>query len=189
MKWLTKWLSLANLQHAYARLAPRERLFVAIGGATFVAFLLFLLVYECQSAKAGLRTRITAKRRQLEKVEALAASYVELKRQTDALTAKDPTRSPNSLHTMVDGLVAKNLSRDKVSSMTPSSKPVGDQYVEESVAVQLVGITLQQTVGVLYEFEQSATPLYVSRVQMKKRAADPYQFDVNMAVASIKTAG
>ena len=35
-----------------------------------------------------LRARITAKQRQLEKVEALSASSVEIKRQTDALTVK-----------------------------------------------------------------------------------------------------
>jgi type II secretory pathway component PulM len=182
-----KWLSLANLQHAYARLAPRERSFVTVGGGALLAFLVFLLVYECQAAKAGLRSRITAKQRQLEKVESLAASYAELKRQTDALTAKDAGRSPNWLYSTLDGLVTKNLSRDKVTSMAPSSKAIGDQYVEESVAVQLVGVTLQQTVGLLYELEQSPTPLHISRLQMKKRVADPYQFDVTFAVASIKT--
>jgi len=181
-----KWLSLANLQHAYARLAPRERLFVAAGGGAAVVFLVFLVVYECQSAKAGLRDRIAAKQRQLEKVEALAGAYTELKRQTDALTAKDAGRSPNWLYSTLDGLVTKNLSRDKVTSMAPSSKAIGDQYVEESVAVQLVGVTLQQTVALLYELEQSPTPLHISRLTMKKRVADPYQFDVTFAVASIK---
>jgi hypothetical protein len=72
--------------------------------------------------------------------------------------------------------------------MAPSSKTIGDQYVEESVNVQLVGITLAQTVSLFYEIEQSASPIHVSRLQMKKRVTDPYQFDLSFSVSSIKTA-
>ena len=183
-----KWLSLAALQHAYARLAPRERLSVAVGGGVLAAFLIFLLIYECQAAKSSLRTKIAAKQRQLEKVETFSATFQELKRQTEALTAKDAGRAPNWLYSTLDGLVTKNVSRDKVSSMAPSSKTIGDQYVEDSVNVQLVGISLPQAVGLLHEIEQSATPIHVSRLQMKKRVGDPYQFDVAFAVSTIKTA-
>jgi hypothetical protein len=134
-----------------------------------LGFLVFLVVYECQSAKSSLRQKIAAKAHQLEKVQTLSASYFDLKRQTEALMAKEEGRAPNWLYSTLDGLVAKNLSRDKVSSMAPSSKTIGDQYVEESVNVQLVGITLAQTVALLYEIEQSPSPIHVSRLQMKKR--------------------
>jgi hypothetical protein len=183
-----KWPSLANAQHAYARLAPRERLFVAVGAAVFAGFLLFLVVFECQSAKQSLRQKIAAKERQLETVQTLSGTYRELKRQTEALTAKEAGRAPNWLYSTLDTLVAKNVSRDKVTSMAPSSKTIGEQYVEESVNVQLVGITLAQTVSLFYEIEQSASPIHVSRVQMKKRVTDPYQFDLSFSVSSIKTA-
>jgi type II secretory pathway component PulM len=181
-----RWLSLANLQHAYARLAPRERLFVATGGAVFAAFVVFLIVYKAHAVKSSLRARIVAKQHQLEQVELSRSAFLELKRQTDALTSKGA--GPNGLYATLDGIVTKKLSRDKVSSMAPSSpKTIGDQYVEEVVNVQLVGITLQQTVELLYELEQSSTPLHVSRLQMKKRPADPYQFDVTFAVSSVST--
>ncbi len=183
-----KWPSFANVQHAYARLAPRERLFVAVGAASFVGFLAFLVVFECQSAKSSLRQRIAAKERQLEKVQTLRGTYRELKRQTEALTAKEAGRTPNWLYSTLDGLVAKNLSRDKVTSMAPSSKTIGEQYVEETVNVQLVGITLAQTVSLFHEIEQAPSPIHVSRLQMKKRVSDPYQFDVSFSVSSIKTA-
>jgi Type II secretion system (T2SS), protein M len=183
-----KWPSLANVQHAYARLAPRERLFVAAGGAAFLVFLVFLAVYETQSAKSAIRQRIVAKQHQLEKVQTLSATYLDLKRQTETLMAKEAGRAPNWLYSTLDGLVAKNLSRDKVSSMAPSSKTIGEQYVEESVNVQLIGITLPQTVTLLYEIEQSASPIHVARLQMKKRVTDPYQFDVSFTASSIKTA-
>jgi general secretion pathway protein M len=180
--------SLANLQHALARLAPRERLFVTAGVGVFAAFLVFFVIYKTQQAKGALREKIAGKQRQLEKVQALRTSYLELKRQTDALTSHEATRETNWLYSMLDGLVAKTVSREKVQAMAPSVTKIGDQYVEESVNVQLLGVTLQQTVGLLHEIEQSPTPLHVSRLQMKKRPADPYQFDLTFAVSSIKAA-
>jgi len=161
---------------------------VTTGGAVCLGFLVFLIVYQCQSAKDGLRQKIAAKERQLEKVQTLSASYLDLKRQTEALMAKEEGRTPNWLYTTLDGLVSKSLSRDKVSSMAPSSKTIGDQYVEDSVNVQLVGITLAQTVALLYEIEHTPSPIHVSRLQMKKRVTDPYQFDVNFSVSNVKTA-
>ncbi|HSD09872.1 MAG TPA: hypothetical protein VLF14_02745 [Candidatus Binatia bacterium] len=179
-----RWLSLANLQHAYARLAPRERLFVAIGAAVFASFVIFLIAYKAQAAKSTLRARIVAKQHQLEQVEAFRSAFLELKRQTDALTSKSV--GSNGLYATLDGIVTKKLGHDKVSSMAPSTpKTIGDQYVEDSVNVQLVGITLQQTVELLYELDQSPAPLHVSRLQMKKRVSDPYQFDVTFAVSSV----
>ena len=138
--------------------------------------------------ESSLRQKIAAKAHQLEKVQTLSASYFDLKRQTEALMAKEEGRAPNWLYSTLDGLVAKNLSRDKVSSMAPSSKTIGDQYVEESVNVQLVGITLAETVALLYEIEQSPSPIHVSRLQMKKRVTDPLPIDVKFRPSNVRTA-
>jgi hypothetical protein len=179
-----KGLSLADLRHAYARLAPRERLFVITGAVFLGCSLIFLVGYKTQSVKSALRARIVAKERQVEQVTALRSTFVDLKRQTAALTSK--SIGPNGLYATLDGIVTKKVTHDKVSSMAPSSpKTIGDQYVEESVNIQLVGITLQQVVELLYALEESAAPLHVSRLQMKKRLSDPYQFDVTLAVSSV----
>lgn len=181
-------LSLANLQHAYARLAPRERLFVAVGASAFVLVAALLTIRGSQSVKSSLRLGIVAKQRQLEQVQALRTQYLALKHQADELTAKNGDRSANWLYSTLEGLIKKTVSREKVHSMDPSSKTVGDRYVEDSVNVELLGITLPQTVSLLYDIERSEVPIHVSRLQMKKRVADSYQFDVTLAVSSVKAA-
>lgn len=181
-------VSLAYLHHAYARLAPRERMFVAGGGAALLVVLGVLVIRWAESAKSGLRSGIAAKQRQLERVQALRSEYLELKRQADDLTAKSGDRSPSGLYSTIEGLLKKSLGREKIHSMDPSSKPVGDHYVEDSVNVELVGVTLPQTVSLLYEIEQSTTPIHISRLQLKKRVSDPYQLDVVLAVSSVKAA-
>ena len=179
-------LSFANVQHAYARLAPRERSFVLAGTGAALAVVLFLILHGLAGAKSTLRQGIVAKQRQLAQMQTMRAQYAELKRQTDELTAKSAERSPSGLYATLEGLVTKTVTRDKIRSMDPSSKTIGDRYVEDSINVELLGITLQQTVALLYEIEQATTPIHVSRLQMKKRVSDPYQFDVVFTVSSVK---
>lgn len=179
-------LSFANVQHAYARLAPRERSFVVAGAGAALAVVLFLVLHGLAGAKETLRQGIAAKERQLVKMQTLRAQYAELKRQTDELTAKSAERSPSGLYATLEGLVTKTVTREKIRSMDPSSKTIGDRYVEDSINVELLGITLAQTVALLYEIEQATTPIHVSRLTMKKRVSDPYQFDVVFTVSSVK---
>lgn len=179
-------LSFANVQHAYARLAPRERSFVLAGVGTSIVLVVFLVVQGMQSSKARLRQGIAAKQRQLVQIQTLRAQYLELRRQTDEMTAKSPDRSPSTLYATLEALVTKTVSREKIRSMDPSSKPIADRYVEDSIKVELLGVTLPQTVSLLHEIEQAATPIHVSALKMTKRVSDPYQFDVVFTVSSVK---
>lgn len=179
-------ISLAPVQHAYARLAPRERLFVTTAAVATAVVLGWLCVRGIESAKSTLESGIAAKRRQLATLQSLRGQYLEAKRQTDEMLAKSASQPPNWLYPTLEGLIKKTIPREKIRSMDPSSKAAGDRYVEDSVAVEINGVTLPQTVALLYDIEQASAPMHVSRLQMKKRVADPYQFDVTFAVSSIK---
>ena len=178
--------SFANVQHAYARLAPRERSFVLAGVGTTVVLVVFFVVQGMYASKERLRLGIAAKQRQIGQMQALRAQYLELRRQTDEMTAKSADRSPSGLYATLESLVTKTVSREKIRSMNPSSKPLGDRYIEDSVNVELLGITLQQTVSLLYEINQATMPIHVSALKMTKRVSDPYQFDVVFTVSSVK---
>ena len=179
-------ISLAPMQHAYARLAPRERWFVAAAAAASVLVVGAMVVRSIGAAKDSLETGITAKRRQLATLQSLRGQYLDLKRQTDEMIAKSSSQPANWLYSTLEGVIKKTVPREKIRSMDPSTKAAGDRYVEDLVAVEINGVTLPQTVSLLYDIEQANLPMHVSRLQMKKRVADPYQFDVTFAVSSIK---
>lgn len=181
-------LSFAQLQHAVARLAPRERLFLAVAAAMLALVVAFGTLHALQSAKERLRMGIEAKERQLERVQALRAEYLDLKRRADELTAKSADPSASALYATLEGLLKKHLSREKIHSMDPSSKTIGDRYVEDSVQVEVLGVTLAQIVELLHGIEQAPKPMRVSRLQVKKRVSDPYQFDVRLSVSSVQVA-
>jgi type II secretory pathway component PulM len=181
-------ISLSHLHHALARLAPRERLLVGAAAAIFSLVVAVATIRAVQSAKAGLRARIEGKQHQLERVQALRAEYLELKRRADDLTAKSSDQSASWLYATLEALLKKNLSREKIHSMDPSSKTIGDRYVEDSVKVEVLGVTLPQIVALLYGIEHSSKPMHVSQLQVKKRVSDPYQFDVQLSVSTVKVA-
>jgi hypothetical protein len=180
--------SLDAVQHAYARLAPRERVFVVAAGIALGATLLFGIVYQLSAAKTSLRDRIHGKERQIEEIQRVRDSYLKLRASLDAVTSRDPQHNTNWLYSTLDSLVSKTVSRDKISKMSPASKPIGDQYVEDSVDIVLSSVTLEQVVALLVEVENQEAPLSVSRLDLKKRVADPYQFDVTLTVASLRAA-
>jgi hypothetical protein len=181
-------VSLSQLQHAFGRLAPRERLLVGVAATIFSLVVTVATIHAVQSAKARLRARIEAKEHQLERVQALRAEYLELKRRAEELTAKNADQSASWLYANLEALLKKDVSREKIHSMDPSSKTIGDRYVEDSVKVEVLGVTLPQIVALLYGIEHSSKPMHVTQLQVKKRVSDPYQFDVQLSVSSVKVA-
>ncbi len=181
-------VSLSGLEHAFARLAPRERLLVQIAAGLVAVLLVGAFLYQVGAVQSGLESRIRAKELQLREIQGLRKAFLEIRGATEAVTSHDPNRSTNWLYSTLEPLVVKTVSRERLSKMAPSSKAIGDRYVEDSVEIVLSSVTLQQTTALLYEIESFPTPLRVSRLQMRKRANDSYQFDVTMAVSSLKAA-
>lgn len=181
--------SLSALLHAYARLAPREKLLLQIAAGATAVVLVYLTFAWTQSARAELRTKIAAKERQLEEIQELRKVYLQLKQQAETVTATQAERPENfSLFSFLDGIGTKTLTREKILAMSPSSKTIADKYVEESVEMRLSAVSLSQVVNLLHQIENAPTPLLVARLQMKKRFNDPYNFDVTLVVASVTVA-
>lgn len=182
-------ISLAGVEHAYARLAPRERLFVQLGAAALAATVLYGIVSWVESAKGSLRHKITAKERELQQIQELRQTYLQLRQQTDLLTSHLSSRPKDfSLFSFLEGAGSKTVTREKILAMAPSSKTIGTEYVEDSVEMRLSGVSLSQVIGLLYEVENASTPLRVSRIQMKKRFNEPHNFDVTLVISSVKSA-
>ena len=182
-------ISLAGIGHAYARLAPRERLFVQLGTAALAVTVLYGIGSSVESGKSNLRHKIAAKERELQQIQAFRQTYLQLRQQTEVLTSHFSNRPKDfSLFSFLEGAGSKTVTREKILAMAPSSKTIGTEFVEESVEMRLSGISLSQLIGLLYEVENASTPLRVSRIQMKKRFNDAFNFDVTLVVSNVKSA-
>jgi general secretion pathway protein M len=177
-----------NLFSFYQRLSPRERGLVSIAGAAVVVIGLYTLVVEpIMSGRERMVMRIGQKQRELSDIQQMRQNYLSLLQQfeaSQAVIAKPETGF--SLFSHVEATVGQAVTRDRIASMNPGTKMLGNAYKEESVEFKLTAVSLQQLVDLLYRVEKGTHQLRVSRMQVKKRFKDPHSFDVTATVSMLQ---
>jgi len=179
------------LLSAYQRLAPRERLLFGLAVVSTVLIGLYSFVWEPLQARSELATRrIGMKEKDLAAMLKQRDLYLDLLRRLEAGSAAIAQGDPGfSLFAHVDNVIGSAVGRDRVTSMNPSTKNLSAEYQEESVEIKLTQINLGQLVSLLYQVEKGDRPLRFSRLQIKKRYNDNFNFDVTATVALLKSAG
>jgi len=174
----------------YNRLAPRERVLVGVATLATLVISLYTFIWDpLQSNQALLARRIATKEKDLAAIERLRETYLDLERYLEANQAATSLQNPNfNLFASVQKTVSEAVSRENITSMNPSTKPIGTDFQEEQVEIKLQKVSLPQLVDFLYRVEKGAQPLRFSRLQIKKRPnPDIYNFDVTATISLLKT--
>ena len=178
------WRQTFNL---FQRLSPRERMLVSIAGTVLSVIGLYSLVVEpLMTGRARMLTRIVQKEKELGEIQDMRRTFLTLLQQFEAsqevLAKPDPSFS---LFSHIESTVSQVVSRDRITSMNPVSKVLGNAYKEESVEFKLTSVSLSQLVDMLYRIEKGSHQLRVTRLQVKKQFKDPHSFDVTATVSMI----
>lgn len=177
------------LLNYFARLAPRERLLLAVAGLSVVAISLYSFVWDpLQTNRALLTTRIAKKERDLIQIQNKRDDYLEKVRRLEANQAAIPELDPKfpGLFAYLQTIIAQAVPHEHIVSMNPSSKNIGNDFQEELVEVKLNQISLPQLVDLMYRVEKGEPPLRFSRLSVKKRYNDIRNFDVVVTVSLLK---
>jgi type II secretory pathway component PulM len=174
----------------YGRLAPRERVMVAVLGVFVVAIGIYSLIWEpLQESREMLLRRIEKTERDLGAIQRDRDEYFELMRRIEANQASISKEDPNfNLFSYLQNTVTQAVSRDRITSMNPTTQDMGNDYEKELVEIKLSQVNLQQLVDILYRIEKGEHPLRFSRLQIKKRRDDVHSFDVVATVSLLKAA-
>jgi len=174
----------------YNRLAPRERVLVGVAVVTTIVIVLYSFVWEpLQTGQAQLLRRIATKEKDLSEVQRQRDLYLTLVQRLEANQAASSEADPNfNLFAYVQNAITQAVSRERIVSMNPSTKTLNPEYQELQVEVKLQQVGLPQIVDMLYRIEKGEHPLRFSRLQIKKRHADIYNFDVVATVSLLKKA-
>jgi type II secretory pathway component PulM len=179
------------IRRYFDRLAPRERLLLLLAGIATVAIGLYSFVWDPLHASAEqLSRRISLRERELQEILRQREYYLELLRQLEAYGDISEVDPNFNLLGYLQGVVTGAISRDKITSLNPTTRPKAEapEFVEEMVEIKLAGVSLAQIVDLLHRVEKGDHPLHFSRVAVKKRVNDPYSFDVQATVAVLKQA-
>jgi hypothetical protein len=175
----------------YNRLAPRERLLLSVAFVSVVVISLYSFVWDpLQTSAEQMRRRITIKEKELAEIQKDRDMYLDLLRKIEANQATIEQTDPNfSLFGYLDNTISQAVGHEHVTTMNPSDKNITPDYQEKLVEFRLTQINLQQLVDLLYQVEKGAHPLRFSRLQIKKRPNDIYNFDVSATVSLLKAVG
>ncbi len=174
----------------YNRLAPRERILVGVAAVSVVSILLYSFVWDpLQTSREQLTRRITAKEKDLSEIQRERDTYLDLKRRLDSNQAAfAPVDSSFNLFAYLQGEISQAVSKEHILSMNPSTKNSAE-FQEEMVEIKLQQLSLPQIVDLVYRVEKGQHPLRFSRLQIKKRFNDIWNFDVGATVSLLKSTG
>lgn len=177
-----------ELLRSFDRLAPRERMLLSVALVSTVAISFYSFVWDpFQVNRELVVRRIQVKEKDLQAIQRQRDLYFELDRKLQASQAATSEGDPDfNLFAYVQTAISQAVAREHITSLNPSNKNIGTDYLEQQVDIKLQQVGLQQIVDLVYRVEKGEHPLRFSRLQVKKRFSDIYNFDVSATVSLIK---
>jgi len=171
-----------------AGLEARERVLLFAGVIVAVLLLLWLAVWEPLVGQLdGLDRNITAAQRDQAEIARLKGRYEELQSQVQELERRaGGTEGGASLFAQLESVTVPIIGRERIASMSPQTRSVGDRFEEESVDMRIDGVPVRELVKLLHEIEDGSPPMEVSRATFKRQYKDQTQLDVSLVVARLK---
>ncbi len=169
----------------FQNLQLREKILVVCAGVAVVLFLLFILVIDpVLERSARLDRQIRKADQDLQQLKAYRGEYNQQKRTLDELNKRLGRTQNEDITIHLAKLARKTGTGDNITDMTPSENASSGAYTEESVAIQMVDVTLEQLANYLYEIEQSRQFLLIKRLTIKPRLSNRQRLSVSFRVST-----
>jgi len=171
---------------ALGRLSPREQRLLAVFAALALASGVYVFVIQpLVAGRARTEQHIAGLERDLAKMYELAARIHKLQSGLGAATTSESAAKDFSLFTFVDRAAAAAMSRDAIASMNPSRHALRDGTEETLVELRVNAVTLPELVSLLQRIEQAEQPVYVKRLEVKRRYDDKSRFDATVVTGAM----
>lgn len=148
-----------------------------------------LVIYPLAEQSTLLQRKVDQKRQEL-------ADFGELEAQLGRLTTRYQEfeqrvtrhREGFSLFVELESLAQRSDLKDSIESFKPAEHPVGD-YREQTVDIDLKGLTLEDLARLLRDIERSPDSLYVKRIEiaeeLRNREGEPNRLKVRLTVGTL----
>lgn len=171
---------------AIGRLSPREQRLVAILGIlTAVAALYVGVVEPVVDARGRTEKRIAQLSSDLTTMDALARRIASLEPQVRLDSDAAAADADFSLFSFMDRATSASVDPDAIASMNPARHQVREGIEESTVELRLTTVSLSEVVGLLRKIELAEHPVYVKKVELKRRYDDHTRFDVILIAGAL----
>ncbi len=168
-----------------AKLSPREKLFLLVGGGISAVILLFIfLISPITERTAFLSEMIPKKEKELKQFKRLQEEYFFLSGQIKEVEARLPQKNQFSPLSYLEDIAKKNDVRQNIAYIRSVPAIAQKPYQEIPVEVKLEGIPLDRIVSLIDAIETSPYFLRVKRLNLRTRFSDPKKLDITFVVSS-----
>jgi len=152
------------------KMSPREQLLVAVAVALVVVFVVGNFVVAPLVGQLRLLDhKVVQKREELKAFTALEQRYVDLNARATAFEQRVTHHAAGfSLFVELEGIAKRIGIREKIGSFKPQEHSAGD-YREQTVDVDLKGLTVEELGRFLGGIESSRESIYVKRAEISRQ--------------------
>lgn len=163
-------------------LSPRERRLVSVFGAVLGVFALLLVPLGLNSMLSSRREANAELRDIIQRVQANKETFKARQAKRDLIAARYAKKAPK-LGGFLEQL-AKETNLEIPEAQDKPEIPFGKRYIERSIQIRLRKVGGLSLLRFLEKIEQSGFPLAVTRLNIRKRGAEPDSFDVELVVSA-----
>lgn len=171
----------------FRRLSRREQRLVLCFLALLVGAVVYVgLIEPVVAGRARMEQKIAVLNEDIDSIRRTAARIAELERELGSAEAAAALPPDFSLFSFVDKAASATVTPGSIAAMNPSRRKVRDGEEESLVEVRLSAIPLPEVVGFLRNIEEATEPIYVRRVELKRRYDDKTRFDATVVAGMIE---
>lgn len=172
---------------SFARLSPREKWLVGAFVATLALSAVYIGVIEPLTAgRRHMEQRIQNLGDEIAYLRSAGARVADLERALARVSKNEVTPKDFSLFAFVDKAASATVAPGAVAAMNPSRRRVRDGEEESLVEVRLSAVPLTEVVAFLRKLEEGTNPVFLRRVELKRRYDDRSRFDATVVAAMIE---
>lgn len=171
---------------ALGRLNPRERLLVGTFAGLLALTVVYLAVIEpVIEGRRTMERKIETLTRDIGAMENLAARIRRLEKDLGRKTAPTNASKDFSLFSFVDRATAASVAAEAIASMNPSRRKLPEGLEENAVELRLQDVALSELVGLLRQIELAEEPVYIKRLDLRRRYDDRSRFDAVIVAGAL----
>jgi len=174
----------------YSELSVRDKRSLLLGGTALVVFMTWQLVIKpVQSRLVSLNRIVDSKKEILEDIKQKALDLNGLKTEVEHLKTqiKDQPNTGRML-AVLEQIQAKNDMKKLVTRMRPSTIPLGKDYEQIVLSIELSGITFEKLIAFLVDVKAMKLTIGVQHLTINKNKSPAGDLKVTMDLATINSA-
>ena len=171
------------IRDAWQDLDSRTRLWI---GYALIALLAAAVGWSTLSAKVqALDKKRAARESVLKEMMPLKAEYLSTRQSSDQLSSRMASLRPEDSPAKIiedTGIKGKSI------KIVPLKGEDRRGFIEDAADIRIEGLTLNETVNLLYRLEKGSRPLVIKKSNLRVRFDDPSRCDLTLVLALLRPA-